>query len=611
MHKLFDDKVLSVVDKAMARVDAPQRHTDDGSGVDTSQAPAQKFTRKALGEILVERKKITEEQLRDALKEGQARGERMGKILVENEIIEQNDLLLGLAIQLDLPFLDSLPSSEIDPDLARNVSIAFCTQNLVVPISRDDNGVTVAVNDPFNVAAVDDLRLILGTNIYRVVCPKLIIENTINSVFERQDMSHENGQSLSNDVDDELDAIEGSQDLLYDQEEAPVRKEVSTIIRRAISERASDIHIEPGEDVVIVRLRIDGRLRELRRIPKKFQSSIATRIKILGKLNIAESRLPQDGRISLRVGGRDCDVRVSTLPTKFGERVVMRILDKSSGVRDLDKLGFPEKIYRQFDTMLNQNHGIILVTGPTGSGKTTTLAAAVNHINKPDVNIITVEDPVEVSIAGVGQVEVNEKAGLTFAAGLRSILRQDPDVVLIGEIRDSETAQIAVQASMTGHIVMSTLHTNDTAATVTRLADLGIEPFQITTTLLGVLAVRLMRKICLTCREPSNHTAEELSMLGLTPDKIAGRKLYRARSQGCSACKYIGYSGRIGIYELLVVDDAIRVFILKSLDGAGLRKLCMQRGMTTLRDSATERFLNGDTSLEEAVYATQMEGEEA
>lgn len=601
-EKLSDDKILSVVEKAMAK----QKQNDE----DLDTGLVHKFTRKALGEILVERKKITQEQLQEALRQGQVRGEKMGKILVENEVIEQNDLLLGLAIQLDLPFLDSLPVSEIDPDLVRDVSIAFCTQNLIVPISRDDNGVTVAVNDPFNISAVDDLRLILGTNIYRVVCPKTIIENAINSVFERQDMSHDQGQNLSNEEEDELDKLDGSTDLLYDMEEAPVRKEVSNIIRRAISERASDVHIEPQEDAVVVRLRIDGRLRELRRIPKKFQSSVATRIKILGKLNIAESRLPQDGRISLRVGGRDCDVRVSTLPTKFGERIVMRILDKSAGVLDIDKLGIPEKLFKSFDTLLNQNHGIILVTGPTGSGKTTMLAASVSHINKPDVNIITVEDPVEVAIPGVGQVEVNEKAGLTFAAGLRSILRQDPDVVLIGEIRDSETAQIAVQASMTGHLVLSTLHTNDTASSVTRLSDLGVEPFQITTTLLGVLAVRLMRRLCLTCREPANHTPEELALMGLSPEKVAGKKVFRARSQGCSACKYVGYTGRLGIYELLVVDDSIRSQILKSIDGASLRKLCLSRGMTTLRDSAAERFTNGETSLEEAIYATQMETEE-
>jgi general secretion pathway protein E len=566
-----------------------------------------KFGRKSLGEILVERKKITEEQLREALRQQAVKGDKVGKILVDSEVIEQNELLQSLAIQLELPYLESLPYNDIDPELVRDLTIGFCTQNLVVPVSRDELGVTVAVNDPLGVAAVDDLRLILGTNIYRVVCPKPVIEAAINSVFERQDMSGEGAGGLGSSEEDDLDGLDEGYDLLHDVEEAPVRKEVSTIIRRAISEKASDIHIEPFEDKMVVRFRIDGRLREVRSIAKKYQSSVATRLKILGKLNIAESRIPQDGRISLKVGGRECDVRVSTLPTKFGERIVMRILDKSAGVRDLNKMGMPEKLFKSFESVINQKHGIVLVTGPTGSGKTSTLASTLMWISKPDINIITVEDPVEVALPGVGQVEVNEKAGLTFAAGLRSILRQDPDVVLIGEIRDTETAQIAVQAAMTGHLVLSTLHTNDTAASVTRLNDLGIEPFQITTTVIGVLAVRLMRRLCLTCREQGTHTPEELALIGLTPERIMGRKLYRARSHGCSACRGTGYSGRAGIYELLVFDDAVKTQVIRSVDGSALRKLAISRGMTTLRDSAAERVLNGETSLEEALYATQME----
>lgn len=603
----MQQKLKMNVDKIMAVLDASRLEPEKHEGPEGDSSVAQKFGRKSLGEILVERKKITEEQLREALRQQVVRGDKVGKILVDTEIIEQNELLQGLAIQLELPYLDSLPYTDIDPDLVRNLTISFCSQNLIVPISRDELGVTVAVNDALTVSAVDDLRLILGTNIYRVVCPKHVIEAAINSVFERQDLSDEAGQGLASDEDDAIDGLDDAHDLLHDVEEAPVRKEVSTIIRRAISDKASDIHIEPFEDRVSVRFRIDGRLREIKTIPKKYQSSVATRIKILGKLNIAESRLPQDGRISLKVGGRDCDVRLSTLPTKYGERIVMRILDKSSGIRDLTKLGLPEKIFKNFSTLIAQKHGIILVTGPTGSGKTSTLAAALQAINKPDINIITVEDPVEVAIPGVGQVEVNEKAGMTFAAGLRSILRQDPDVVLIGEIRDAETAQIAVQAALTGHLVLSTLHTNDTAASVTRLADLGVEQFQITTTVLGVLAVRLMRRLCLTCRESVTHTPEELAIMGLTPDRTIGRKLYRARLQGCSACRNSGYSGRMGIYELLVFDDTVRNFVSKSVDGAGLRKIAMQRGMATLRDSAAERFLASETSLEEAIRSTQMD----
>ncbi|NBO39015.1 type II secretion system protein GspE [bacterium] len=605
MEKAYvtNDPVFSVLDKSQ-RLSSPG---EVGPGQQT-QAQPQRFGRKTLGEILVERKKITEEQLREALRIQVQRGgqQKVGQILLESELVDQTDILQGLAQQLELPYLDLLPINDIDAELVRDLSIGFCSQNLVMPISRDSTGVTVAVNDPLNISAVDDLRLILGSTIFRVVCPKSTIESAINNVFERQDMSRETNQGLATEEGDDLAGLEEATDLLHDTEDAPVRREVSTIIRRAISEKASDIHIEPFEDRVSVRLRVDGSLREVRTIPKKYQANVTTRIKILGKLNIAESRIPQDGRISLRVGGRDCDVRVSSLPTKFGERIVMRILDKSSGVRELSA-SLPEKVMRPFEALIHSKHGIVLVTGPTGSGKTSTLASSLMHINKPDVNIITVEDPVEVALPGVGQVEVNEKAGLTFAAGLRSILRQDPDVVLIGEIRDSETAQIAVQAAMTGHLVLSTLHTNDTASSVTRLADLGVEPFQITTTVLGVLAVRLMKRVCVTCRELTTHTPEELALLNLTPERVAGKKLYKARPNGCSSCKNLGYSGRAGIYELLVFDEAIRQQIVKSVDGAALRKIAMTRGMTTLRDSAAERFMNGETTLEEALQKTQVD----
>lgn len=605
----MDKEKVKPVDPIFAVLDKTQAKTSPGEvgPSNFTQNQLQRFTQRTLGEILVETRKISEEQLREALRIQAQRGgsQKVGAILLESELVEQADILQALAIQLELPYLDQLPIQDIDAELVRDLSISFCSQNLVVPISRDATGVTVAVHDPLNISAVDDLRLILGSNIFRVVCPKGTIESAINSVFERQDMTRESAQGLATDEADDLAGLEEATDLLHDTEDAPVRREVSTIIRRAISEKASDIHIEPFEDRVSVRFRIDGALREVRTIPKKYQANVTTRIKILGKLNIAESRIPQDGRISLRVGGRDCDVRLSSLPTKFGERIVMRILDKSAGVRDLTS-SLPEKVMKPFEQLISNKHGIVLVTGPTGSGKTTTLMSSLMHINKPDVNIITVEDPVEYTLPGVGQVEVNDKAGLTFAAGLRSILRQDPDVVLIGEIRDSETAQIAVNAAMTGHLVLSTLHTNNTAASVTRLADLGVEPFQITTTVLGVLAVRLIRKVCMTCRELTTYTPEELSLLNLTPEKVAGKKLYRARASGCSSCRNRGYLGRAGIYEILIFDDTIRQQVIKSVDGAALMKLATSRGMSTLRDSATERFLNGETTLEEAL-GTQVD----
>lgn len=568
--------------------------------------------RKPLGQILVENHKITQEQLIDALKEQTTRKEgRLGQILLENEYVGPNDLLMVLAVQFDLPFFDELPVGDIDPDMVKGLSRSFCLQNLIVPVSRDNFGVTVAVADPLDLAAVDDLRLLLGTPVYRIVCPKSVIDGAINNVFERKDMSDEVASATLDDSDAEgIEGLDDVHDLLDDSEEAPIRREVSLIIRRAIGERASDIHIESFEDRLIVRYRVDGRLREVKVIPKKHQSSITTRIKILGKLDIAESRIPQDGRIPLKVGGRDLDIRLSTLPTKWGERIVMRILDKSQGITELDKLGLGEEIYRGFERLLRQKHGILLVTGPTGSGKTTTLASAIMYINQPDKNIITIEDPVEIVLPGVGQVEVHDKAGLTFATSLRSILRQDPDVILVQEIRDNETANIAVQAAITGHLMLSTLHTNDTATAVTRLTDLGVENYQIASSVLGVLATRLMRTLCTVCRDRFQYSVEELALLGLKPEDVVGKKLFRARQGGCPSCKNSGYSGRTGIYELLVVDDFVRAQILKSPDGATLKKMLVGRGMKTLRDSAIDKFTQGLTSLEETLQATQMEDEE-
>jgi general secretion pathway protein E len=575
----------------------------------TKVQPEHSLSSKSLEHILIEEFQLTQAQWNEAYEEHSNTLKNIFEILLENDVIQEPDLLKAYAKHLNLEYLDNFPFHEINPKLIQKLSISFCLQNMFVPISEDDLNVIVAVTNPLDTVSIDDLRVLLNKNIKRIVAPKDLVEAAINNVFERQELVDQN-KGLGSD--DDIEGIEGldvAHNLLQDNEEAPVRKEVTAIIRRSISEKASDIHIEPFEDRVSVRFRIDGRLKEVRVIPKKYQSSVSTRIKILAKLNIAESRLPQDGRITLKVGTREIDVRVSTLPIKFGERIVLRILDKSGGLPYLDDIGIPKSLLKNFKQVINQKHGIVLVTGPTGSGKTTTLASALMHINKPDVSIITVEDPVEIQLPGVSQVEVNEKAGLTFAAALRSILRQNPNIILIGEIRDAETAQIAVQASITGHLVFSTLHTNDTAASVTRLVDFGIEPFQITTSVVAILAVRLVRKVCFQCREEAQHTTAELELIGLTKKDAHGKTFYKAKVGGCPTCKTTGYSGRIGIYELLVFDEPVRNFVLKSSDGASLKKMCVQRGMKTLRDSAQERFLNGETTLEEALYATQSEHE--
>ncbi len=564
---------------------------------------------KSLKDILIEQHPSITKRVNEIIEDSFVETDvELADVLIEKAVIDEFDLFKAYAVMFDMPYLENITASEIDAQIVKDLNITFCMQNLIVPIAEDEFSVTLAVNDPFQTACLEYIRLIFNKTMKRVLCPQAIIEETINNLFERVDM-HDGGGGLTSETDAEhIEGLDVAHDLLaQDTDEAPVRREVTLIIKRGITERASDIHIEPFEDKVSVRFRIDGRMKEVRVIPKRYQSSVATRIKILAKLNIAESRLPQDGRISLKVGNRDIDMRVSTLPIKYGERIVLRILDKSSGVPPLSKMGLPDEVLTNFQTLIQQKHGIILVTGPTGSGKTTTLAAALMTVNKPDISIITVEDPVEIQMPGVSQVEVNERAGLTFAAALRSILRQNPNVILIGEIRDSETAKIAVQASITGHLVFSTLHTNDTAASIPRLIDFGIEPFQITTAVLGVLAVRLVRRLCPTCRISTKYTKEELSTFDLTLADVKGKTLYKENEEGCAECKNTGYKGRMGVYELLIFDDVIRNFILKNSDGSTLKKLAIQRGMRTLRESAQDRFLNGETSLLEARYATQTE----
>ena len=347
-------------------------------------------------------------------------------------------------------------------------------------------------------------------------------------------------------------------------------------------------------------------LQDKTSIPRRHAGSLASRIKIIGKLDIAEKRVPQDGRIPIKVAGKDIDVRLSVLPVSFGERIVMRLLDKSAGGKRLDQMGLEGKMYNQLCNLVEQKHGIVLVTGPTGSGKSTLLYAALMHINTTDINILTIEDPVEYQVSGIGQIEVKEKIGMTFASGLRSILRQDPDVIMIGEIRDGETAKIAVQASITGHLVLSTLHTNDTASTVTRFLDFGVQPFQLSSAVLGIVATRLLRKLCTNCRETYTPSDEELKILDVSRDDIKGKTLYRA-GQGCEKCVGIGYTGRVGVYELLHFDDDIRGLILKTQDSKSIKKLAVEKGMMTLRDSALAKVLKGETSLDEALQKTQVD----
>jgi general secretion pathway protein E len=570
-----------------------------------------KLQRKTLGEILVESSTITPAQLQEALSEQKEGGnkEKLGEILVSKEFVSEEDMLKALAFQLDLPYYTRLPINDIDPTLVDSIPINFCRDNRILPVARDDFNVTVAVSDPLNIFPLDDLRLILSTNINMIVSPPSVIENSINRVYER---SNDASQKVIDElnVPEEIGAeedLDETRDLLEStDDEKPIIRLVHGLLARAVKEKASDIHIEPYENEIMVRFRIDGSLQDKMQIPRRHSGSLASRIKIMGKLNIAEKRVPQDGRINIKVAGRDIDVRLSVLPTTYGERIVMRLLDKTSGAKRLDQMGIDPEIYPVWLSLIESKHGIVLVTGPTGSGKTTFLYASLMHINTTDINILTIEDPVEYQLAGVGQTEVKEKIGMTFAEGLRSILRQDPDVIMIGEIRDATTASIAIQSSITGHLVFSTLHTNDTASTVTRLMDLNVQPFQICSAVLGVAAVRLVRKLCQSCREAYDPLDKELQIMSITRQELGDRKIYKSGG-GCERCVGQGYSGRMGVYELMVIDEKMREAILRSQDSKHIKKIAIENGMKTLRDSAIQKVLQGLTSLEEALQNTQTD----
>jgi len=489
------------------------------------------------------------------------------------------------------------------------VPINFAKQSRLLPLRREEGSVVVAVADPLDTPALDHARMLVGASLLPVVASAGAIVDAINAVYDRALNEAEQlvgEMEAQDDLDSVAHELEEPQDLLEADDEAPIIRLVNSLLFRAAKERASDIHIEPMERDLIVRFRIDGVLNEVIKPPKRYQNSIVSRVKVMGQLNIAEKRLPQDGRIRIKLAGRDIDIRLSTIPNVYGERIVMRLLDKTSTLLDLSEIGMARSILTQVEQVIRRSHGIILVTGPTGSGKTTTLYAALSMINTPDLNILTVEDPVEYQLQGISQMAINPKIGLTFAAGLRSFLRQDPDVIMVGEIRDRDTAEIAIQASLTGHLVFSTVHTNDSAGAVTRLVDMGVEPFLVASSLTAILAQRLVRRLCNVCREAHVPTTEELSEVGMTPEQVvrAGSPpVYRA--MGCSACGQTGYRGRTGIYEFLPVDDDIRTLAIKNVDSNTIKKQAVKRGMTTLLDDGARKVLAGETTIAEVLSVTQ------
>ncbi len=572
--------------------------------------PARSLVGQLLGEILVVLAKLDREALDEALR-AQASSEtgRIGELLVLRHVVSDEDVARALAAQLDVPFAARIGSEQVDVELARAVPINFAKQSRLLPLRREEGGVVVAVADPLDTPALDHARMLLGAPLRPVVASAGAIVDAINAAYDRALNEAEQlvgEMEAQDDLDSLAHELEEPQDLLEADDEAPIIRLVNSLLFRAAKERASDIHIEPMERELIVRFRVDGVLHEVIRPPKRYQNSIVSRVKVMGQLNIAEKRLPQDGRIRIKLAGRDIDIRLSTIPNVYGERIVMRLLDKTSTLLDLAEIGMDHAILTQVEHVIRRSHGIFLVTGPTGSGKTTTLYAALSIINTPDLNILTVEDPVEYQLQGISQMAINPKIGLTFAAGLRSFLRQDPDVIMVGEIRDRDTAEIAIQASLTGHLVFSTVHTNDSAGAVTRLVDMGVEPFLVASSLTAVLAQRLVRRLCMTCRQAHTPTTEELAEVGMTPEQVvrAGSPpVYRA--VGCATCGQSGYRGRTGIYEFLPVDDDIRTLAIKNVDSNTIKKQAVKRGMTTLLDDGARKVLAGETTIAEVLSVTQ------
>ena len=561
-----------------------------------------------IGEILLEKFGLDRSNLEAAIDIQKSKSGRLEDILVAQKFITDEIAAQAVCEQLGLKYVQDLNPAGIDSEMVINVPINFAKQACIIPVSKNGEVYDVIVGDPLDIASLDAVSLLLKGPVRVMVSTKQKVTDAINAVYDRRSRQAESVMDdlAEESLDDIAQELQEPEDLLDASDEAPIIRLVNSLFAQSIKERASDIHIEPFEKDIIVRFRIDGVLYEIIRPPKRFQSSIISRVKIMAGLNIAEKRLPQDGRIRLRIAGKDIDVRVSVIPTAHGERVVMRLLDKTSVLLNLGDLGLIDDKLDKVRELAKRSHGILLVTGPTGSGKTTTLYAALSEINSPELNILTVEDPIEYQIKGIGQMQVNPRIGLTFANGLRSFLRQDPDVILVGEIRDVETAEIAIQASLTGHLVFSTLHTNDSATSITRLVDMGVQPFMVASSLAGVLAQRLIRTMCPECRVAYWPTDEEIAQIGLKRETIP-RPGFIYKPKGCPKCLNTGYTGRSGIYELMLVDEEIQQLILKNADSNTIKKSAQSRGMLNLREDGAMKVATGVTSIEEVMRVTQVD----
>jgi general secretion pathway protein E len=556
-----------------------------------------------VGELLIRHTSLTRAQLEEALEEQRVEGGLIGHILVKKNFINHHDLIKVVCLQIGIPYQADIKVEEIDANVVKDLSINYAKNHEILPCMETDFCVTVLMSDPFKFNVINDLSMIYKKEVKIVCTTSLKIHDAINRVYEKAN------RNIVDSIEDEefeenLD-LEGPIDILdATADEAPVIRFVNSVIFRAVKERASDIHIEPYERETVYRFRINGVMTEILRQPKKTHAAVSSRIKVMARLDIAEKRLPQDGRIKIKIAGKDIDIRLSTIPIQSGERIVMRILEKNNTVLKLENLGFRGKVLESLVELAGRKHGVLYVTGPTGHGKTTTLFACLDRINSPDKMIITVEDPVEYEIAGISQIQVNHKIDLTFAVALRSILRQNPDVVMVGETRDRETAEMAINASLTGHFVLSTLHTNDASSAPTRLIDMGVQPFLISSSLVGVLAQRLIRTLCTACKIRIHLSEFEKVMLDVNevPDSATIFK-----PVGCSRCSQTGYSGRTVVSELLLINDEIRALIIQKADAATIKKAAIRSGMRTLRGDALDKIYEGITSVEEIMRAVNAE----
>lgn len=544
--------------------------------------------KRRLGDLLVENGIITPEQLEQALQEQKKTKQKLGDLLLQLGLLTEQQLIEVLEFQLGIPHVN-LFRYQIDPALLNIIPENIAKRYQVVPLRKEGNKLMVAMADPLDYFAIEDLRMSTGFNIEPAISTKDDIQRAIARFYGLQDSMEQVMQDFSDE--EEIKETE------ITDEDSPVVRLVNQMLQQAVQLRVSDIHVDPMETKVMIRYRIDGQLRTERVLPKSMQGIITARLKIMANLNIAERRLPQDGRIKMQVDLRNVDIRVSTLPTVFGEKVVMRILDLSFGIKEVEKLDFNKRNLVLFKKMIQKPYGILLITGPTGSGKTTTLYSALNQLNQENVNIITIEDPVEYQLEGINQVQVNPVTGLTFAAGLRSILRQDPNIIMVGEIRDLETAEIAVRASLTGHLVLSTLHTNDAISSIMRLRDMGVEPYLIASSLIGVVSQRLVRRICPDCKQ--SYQPNEQEKIFLQKRGISLETLYRGR--GCGSCNQTGYRGRIAIHEVLYMEDEMRRMIVQNQTLQELKKHALNNHMIQLVDDGILKASQGLTTLQEVI----------